>query len=231
MKKKIVTLALSMVLCLSMGMTALAAPSPSVGNGPGASNVTPGTGSSPSTSTPSGPSVAQKEVKDANGTVIAQVSADVRAKALSGYTGTLNQQVTQIANKLNIAGTATAYSEVLDVTDKNGDANKNVTFGIDAAKKGESGWYVLHYANNSAWEAIPAQVTEDGKVVAKFTSFSPAVVIKVAAVTAGGPGTTAGSTSTAAPKTGDFATPIAAEVIALMSIAGIALYVKKSAAR
>lgn len=230
MKKKIVTLALSMVLCLSMGMTALAAPSPSAGNGPGASNTTPGTGNSPSTSTPSGPA-AQAEVKDANGKVIATVKdAAVLKKAFGSYTGTLSQQATQIANALNIAGTATAYSDVLDVTQDNADAENNVTFGINAAKKGESGWYVLHYANNSAWEAIAAQVTDDGKVVAKFTSFSPAVVIKVAATAAGGPGA-AGSSSTAAPKTGDFATPIAAEVVALMSIAGIALYVKKSAAR
>lgn len=230
MKKKIVTLALSMVLCLSMGMTALAAPSPSAGpsNGPGASNVTPGTGNSPSSS--KGSSM-QAEVKDANGKVIATVSADAKAKALSGYTGTLDQQVTQIANKLNIAGSAVAYTDVLEVTKDNADAQNNVTFGINAAKKGESGWYVLHYANNSAWEAIAAQVTDDGKVVAKFTSFSPAVVIKVAATAAGGPGAAAGSSSTAAPKTGDFATPIAAEVVALMSIAGIALYVKKSAAR
>ena len=130
-----------------------------------------------------------------------------------------------------------------------------VTINAPYAGSGEYDYYVFHCKENGTWEYIP-MVEGNGTFTGKFTSFSPVIVVQVPKqktssnteapstgntevikpTTVGNTATTstqnvANATSkTTAPKTGEITRIYVAGMIAMLSVAGIVVYIKREKA-
>lgn len=129
-------------------------------------------------------------------------------------------------------GTNDAVATVKAVIDVKGPATGGkATIAVPGVKAGAN-ILVLHFVNG-AWETITPDEVADGAVTATFTSFSPVVIVELAAkdgateTPAGTPAAqTTGSTGTvASPKTGESASVLA--IIAVICLAGVAVCGKK----
>ena len=133
-----------------------------------------------------------------------------------------------------------------------------VTINASYAGKGDYTYYIFHCKADGTWEYIPT--TEgDGTLSGRFTSFSPVFIMRVPKTNTLAPSgntetpstgntetikpTTVGNTTTAstqnvasatskttAPKTGDFTEIYVAGMLAVLSVAGVVVYIKREKA-
>ncbi|MBU5472024.1 hypothetical protein [Roseburia sp. MSJ-14] len=124
----------------------------------------------------------------------------------------------------------------------------DVTINAPYAGKGDYTYYIFHCKADGTWEYIPT--TEgDGTLSGRFTSFSPVFIMRVPKTNApetpsestettkpvaiGSTGTasaqnvTSTTSKTTAPKTGDVIGIYVAGMLAILSMAGIVVYVKR----
>ena len=127
----------------------------------------------------------------------------------------------------------------------------DVTINAPYAGKGVYTYYIFHCKADGTWEYIPT--TEgDGTLSGRFTSFSPIFIMRVpkANVTetpsgsaettkpvtakdvavASAQNVTTTATKTTAPKTGDFTEIYVAGMLAMLSVAGVVVYIKREKA-
>lgn len=168
MKKKLLTLVLSAVLCLGMSVTAFAAPSPTVSTSAGVAvvngqnvsvNVTPGFGSSLSTN---------------QSTVVNDLQAQIANK------GTEAAYKDLIASKTSAKVSSISATGVVDIQAPAGvdiSAGVPITFSANGIKPGDT-IIVLHLKADGTWESISA-TAGDGVITGTFTSLSPVVYMKV----------------------------------------------------
>lgn len=159
MKKKLVTLALSVVLCLGSALTVAAAPSPAPSK-----PVIPTTtvnGNWAATANES-----QKAVLDAIDAKITEGTDQkvVFAEVISGVTGTAVSEVGTYGRG-DIAPSR-AYTEAELA------AGVQETFAAVGVKSGDN-VVVLHLKADGQWEKLAANVPGDGAITATFHSFSP----------------------------------------------------------
>lgn len=137
----------------------------------------------------------------------------------------------QEAAKLATSDTTATIKAIIDVKADNGG---KATFAVPSVKAGAN-IVILHLGANG-WETITPDSVEEGKVTATFTSFSPVVIVELAAK--GGstgetynPGsydkylTSTDTTTVPSPQTGETAPFL--PVIAVICLAGIAVCGKK----
>ena len=124
-----------------------------------------------------------------------------------------------------------------------------VTINASYAGKGDYAYYIFHCKADGTWEYIPTSEGE-GTLSGRFTSFSPVFImrapkavapsgntetpstgntetIKLATVGNTATASTQGVATTTAPKTGDFTGIYVAGMLAVLSVAGIVVYVKR----
>lgn len=156
MKKKLLTIALSVVLCLGSAMGVMAAPSPTYQNTYQAS-----TGSVDAYI-----ATASDKVKEAYGNYQAAVASGDEQAYKSFIKTQTGADVAQVS----------AYG-IIDVIRPAGLTNAALANGalvtFDApGVHANSQIIVLHLKNDGTWEQLPAFVAGDGRITATFTSFS-----------------------------------------------------------
>lgn len=107
----------------------------------------------------------------------------------------------------------------------------DITINAPYAKAGDTCWFLLHLKDDGTWEYIKT-TAGDKTLTGKFTSLSPVFVIyapeaTAPAATAPAAAAPAATSTTKAPKTGEFSGIYVAELLALISAAGVVLYAKR----
>lgn len=204
MKKRLAAV-LAAMMVLTMGTTVFAAPSTTT------KTTTPVTQEQ---------AVAKASVNSAACLSDPTIKVEVEAAAPIDITNA--QTVAETVVK-EITGDKTAKAETLAVVEI--EASKIPAGGLDidisvAGVKAGDNILVLHW-NGSIWEQIKPSAVSDGVICVHFNSLSPVAIVKVPEVTTTAT-TTAAPTS---PKTGATA-PILA-VIAMLSLAGVAVCGRK----
>ena len=256
MKKRLFALATAVVMTLSMGMTAMAAPSPTVDDTP--SDDLAGQFVESATAIING-QVVQLDftfrmyniIQEANAAQLEQLkyyvlvdldTQRVRSKELfEKVMGYRNEEVSwNDYCGLSLPEGYTMPAEGVDVT-----------INAPYAGKGDYTYYIFHCKEDGTWEYIPT--TEgDGTLSGRFTSFSPVFIMRVpranvteipsestettkpvtakdVAVASAQNGTTT-TAKTTAPKTGDFTGIYVAGMLAMLSVTGIVVYIKREKA-
>ena len=255
MKKRLFALVAAVVMTLSMGMPAMAAPSPTVDDTP--SDDLAGQFVESATAIING-KVVQLDftfrmyniIQEANEAQLEQLkyyvlvdldTQRVRSKELfEKVMGYRNEEVSwNDYCGLSLPAGYTMPAEGVEVT-----------LNAPYAGKGDYTYYIFHCKADGTWEYIPT--TEgDGTLSGRFTSFSPVFIMRVTKTNTLAPSgnteaikpaivgnTTTASTQnvanatskTTAPKTGEFTEIYVAGMLAMLSVAGIVVYIKREKA-
>lgn len=224
MKKKIVTVVLSLVLCLGMSMTTLAAGSPSANN---SSTTSTSSTTTTTTTTTAAPKVEQKAITQ-------DALNDVQKQALSSYftdmqsidndaTLTAEQKTekkaTAVQNMINkVLGLSYTYKSgvygTYELTAT--DLSQPLAISVAGIKAGDT-VVVAHLTSAGVWENVPVTDVKDGVVYAKFTSLSPVFVASVAST----------DTKIASPKTADAGTNAAMALVVVFAGVSAVVYAKR----
>ena len=247
MKKRLFALATAVVMTLSMGMTAMAAPSPAVDDTP--NEEVRGKFAESATAVIGG-KVVQLDFtfneynlkKEATGAQLEQLeyylvsdveTKHVRAKEL--FEKVMGDKQEDVINNdyfgLSLPAGYTMPAEGVDVT-----------INAPYAGKGIYTYYIFHCKEDGTWEYIPT-AEGNGTLSGRFTSFSPVFIMRVPKanvtetpsgntettkpVTAGNVATSSSQGVKTAPKTGEVTGIYVAGMLAMLSMAGIVLYVKR----
>lgn len=219
MKKKLLTVVLSTVLCIGMTMTALAAPSPSVTS---SSAVAVVDGQNISVSVVSGYG---NNLSSAQSTVVNELQSSLATaeNPEKVYMDLIKAQTSAKVDKINSMG-------VVDIVAPAGvDLSKGVpiTFSANGINAGDQ-VIVLHLTAAGTWESISA-TAGNGTITGTFRSLSPVIYFKVS-LTPNYTNTVTSapaSNDTTSPKTGETNMPIAVLVMTLLAGCGIVVYGKR----
>lgn len=193
MKKKLVGL-LAAIMVLGSATTALAAPSISAGdlsNNAGSVTKVESMTDEQAKELAEDLVVKKESIEIAGGKVTAVETKAVEPKVLKAAAKEAVKAVEKLFNvdldkKVGKGETkvTAAIAAIMDIVISGEVSKENpatLTFDIPEAKAGEN-YLVLHQLADGTWEQITPEV-RDGKIIAKFTSFSPVAIVKVAATT------------------------------------------------
>lgn len=251
MKKKLIALATTAMLVLSMGTMAFAADSPTAGN---ASNIAANTSQQVQVDEVQTRSAAEylADFKGATATmggqaveiIVSAVSDNTVSASVSEVKAQL-RDVAKLAELLKSDSLKAAFSDptkkivptiktLVDVTVKGrtvtADDPVTVTFQVPGVKAGAN-ILVLHW-NGTQWETIVPDSVKDGEVTATFTSLSPVAIVELdvqdATTAASNTATnTTNTTNVTSPKTGMSASAVI-PALALVFAAGAVVCARRA---
>lgn len=250
MKKKLFSVALAMVLSLAMGMTALAANSPLVDDTPDQEGF-----ATSASAVVNGQTIELDFTWSDTNMLYSATDAQFEQMLKYFYNDELTEeqydaQIKSLFETVTGYTASTAAEDAPFVKDFFGldlpagvempAGGVEVTVSAPYAQAGQNVWFMLHLKADGTWEYIPTTVG-NGTLTGRFTSFSPVYVIgapnakapaSATPSTPEAPATTTPNTTTPtkAPKTGEFNGIYVAEMLALLSAAGIVVYVKRQKA-
>lgn len=239
MKKRILALAAAMVLTLSMGMTALAANSPVVDDTPDQEGY-----ATTASAVIGGATVALDFTWDEIN-MYAQATDAQRVELLKYFDA--ESEAAQDAYVKSLFESVTGYTAdkapmvkdyfSLDLPEGYTMPAGGIDITIEApyAQTGDNCWFLLHLKEDGTWEYIKT-TAGDKTLTGRFTSLSPVYVVYAPGAKAPATQATAtpapttqatAKTTTTAPKTGETVGVQMAGMLALISAAGIVVYLKK----
>ena len=256
MKKRLFALATAVVMTLSMGMTAMAAKSPELNDTPG--EEVRGKFAESATAVING-KVVQLDFtfKTRNMEVEATEAQLEQIRYYMPVDMNLkNEREKDLFEKvMGYRNEDVIYNDYFGLSLPEGytmpTEGVEVTINAPYAGKGDYTYYIFHCKADGTWEYIPT--TEgDGTLSGRFTSFSPIFIMRVPKTNTLAPSTgnteaikpaTVGNATTAstqniasatskttAPKTGEVTGIYVAGMIAMLSVAGIVVYIKREKA-
>lgn len=222
--KRVVTLLLALTLSLSTVVFTFASESVSTGSG----SVSTGS-DSPSTNTTTDVSVGKIVV---NGVEKGSIKLTNPTEAVMTIAHNTDKIISLLGSKYVAGATAKVVgAQELNATGLTPDdfaAGVTVTFNVSTVKAGDT-IEVLHETSTDVWEVLNP-IVADGTVTATFHSFSPVLFVKLTGgnvLPSADTTAEANSTSTTSPKTGLNGVIYFVELVAVLSLAGIAVITRK----